>query len=166
MKNLYKALCLAALGCMVLSSCKTTEKNYQQAYDAAKARREAALAESMPEDGLISDDGPTLKVIDGDSVYVSRDRLSIPNDGSRQPAPYSVAVSLYKMPTNARAQAETLVKKGYDAYPARTTGDRWYVVAGVFNSQAEARGFIKEFKKKNPKYTYIGLPEAPVIVGF
>lgn len=166
MKKFFKALSIAALGCVLFSSCKTTEKNYQQAYDAAKAKREAARAESMPEEGLLSDDGPTLKVVEGENLYVSRDRLSLPKDGDREPMPYSVAVSLYKMPTNARAQAQTLAKKGYDAFEARTTGDRWYVVAGAFRTQIEARDFIKEFRKKNPGYSYIGLPDAPVIVGF
>ncbi|MDE6255610.1 MAG: SPOR domain-containing protein [Muribaculaceae bacterium] len=151
---------------VILSGCKPTENNYRQAYDAAKAKREAANAEAMvPATGLLSDDGISLKVIEGDSVYVSRDRLRRDPETPDVPKAYNVAVGVYKMNTNAKAQASALSEKGYDAHAVMTTGDRWYTVAGCFDSLDEARSFIKDFKKKNPGYPYIGLPGSPIVIG-
>lgn len=151
---------------VMLSGCNTTEKNYRQAYDAAKAKRELANAEAMvPASGLMSDDGTSLKMVNGDSLFVSKDRLR------REPAyadrlkTYNVAVGVYKMNTNAKAQAEALAQQGYDAFAVETTGDRWYAIAGGFDALEDAQTFIKEFKKKHPGYPYIGLPGSPVVVG-
>ncbi|MDE6028204.1 MAG: SPOR domain-containing protein, partial [Muribaculaceae bacterium] len=140
--------------------------NYRQAYDAAKAKREAANAEAMiPASGLLSDDGTSLKMVNGDSLFVSKDRLR------REPAmtevlkTYNVAVGVYKMNTNAKAQAAALVEKGYNAHAVETTGDRWYTIAGCFDTIEEAQAFIADFKKKHPGYPYIGLPGSPVVIG-
>lgn len=154
-------LLIAAL----FAGCKPTEKNYREAYDAAKAKREAAEAETMiPATGLMSDDGPQLRVVDGDSLYVSRDRLrKVPGEDSEF-GKFNVAVGVYKMNTNAKAQASQLTEEGYKAMAAQTTGDRWYTVAGVFETLPEAAEFIRKFKAKHKNYPYIGLPDAPVIV--
>lgn len=166
MKRLFKYLAVFAFMAIVVSSCKPTENNYRQAYDAAKAKREAANAEAMvPTTGLLSDDGTSLKIVNGDSLFVSNDRLR------REPAMtdvmkrYNVAVGVYKMNTNAKAQAAALTEKGYNAHAVMTTGDRWYTIAGCFDTIEEAQAFIKEFKKKNPGYPYIGLPGSPVVIG-
>lgn len=153
---------------VAMTGCKPSEKNYRSAYDAAKAKREAAVAESMvPATGLMSDDGTMLKIVDGDSLYVSRDRLRIDpkKPADERPKPFSVGVAMYRMHTNAEAAASDLKAKGYAAEAMQTTGDRWYVVAGGFPNLTEAKVFVTDFKKKNPKYPYVGLPGSPVILG-
>ena len=154
-------VCLAAL---MLPACKPTEKNYRAAYEAAKSKREAAEAEQMiPATGLLSDDGPELRVVEGDTLYVSRDRLRF-GAGETLEGAFTVGVGIYRMDTNAKAQAEKLKEKGYDARALRTTGDRWYCTVGAFATVDEARAFIKEFRGSNRGYPYIGLPGAPVIL--
>lgn len=166
MKRFFKYVVLSAFGMIFLSACKPTENNYRQAYDAAKAKREAANADAMiPASGLLSDDGTSLKIVNGDSLYVSRDRLRLDPENPDILKAYNVAVGVYKMNTNARAQAAALAEKGYDAHAVMTTGDRWYALAGGFSSLEDAQAFIKEFKKKNPGYPYIGIPGNPVIIG-
>lgn len=163
-----KIIALTALLAFIIAGCKPSEKNYRAAYDAAKAKREAARAEAMvPATGLMSDDGPMLKMVEGDSVFVSRDRLRIDPKAPAEsrPQPFCVGVGVYKMHTNAEAAASDLKAKGYNATAMQTTGDRWYVIAAGFPALAEARAFIAEFRKKNPKYPYIGLPGAPVVIG-
>lgn len=155
------ALCMAAL---TLPACKPTEKNYRAAYDAAKSKREAAEAEQMiPATGLLSDDGPELRIVEGDTLYVSRDRLRF-GAGETFEGAYTVGVGVYRMDTNARAQAERLKEKGYDSRALQTSGDRWYCTVGAFATVDEARAFIKEFRRKNSGYPYIGLPGAPVVL--
>ena len=161
---IFAVTALLAVG--FLAGCKPTENNYRQAYDAAKARREAANAEAMmPTSGLLSDDGTSLKIVNGDSLFVSKDRLRRDSEQPDLLKTYNVAVGVYKMNTNAKAQAAALSDKGYDAHAVQTTGDRWYTIAGGFDSLDEAQEFIKGFKKKNPGYPYIGLPGSPVIIG-
>lgn len=166
MRKILGFILFAAFGIIALSGCKPTENNYRAAYDAAKAKREAAEADAMiPATGLQSDDGTSLKIIDGDSVYVSRDRLRLDPALKDVFKAYNVVVGVYKMNTNAKAQAAALAEKGYAAHAVMTTGDRWYTLVGCFDALSEAQAFIKEFKKKNPGYPYIGLPGSPVIVG-
>lgn len=158
---------LPILGLLIfLIGCKPTENNYRSAYEAAKNKREAANAEAMvPTTGMLSDDGPMRKVVDGDTIFVSRDRLRRDSVSEKILNTYNVAVGVYKMNTNAYAQVKALREEGYDAVAVQTTGDRWYSVAGAFPTLKEARDFIHTFEKKHPDYPYIGLPGAPVIIG-
>ncbi|MDE6537656.1 MAG: SPOR domain-containing protein [Muribaculaceae bacterium] len=164
--KIIKLISLLLFAVVIMTGCKPTEKNYRQAYEAAKQKREAANAEAMiPATGVMTDEGVTRKVVDGDTLFVTRDRLSRTGESADKIRPYNVAVGVYKMNTNAKAQAKDLTEKGYDAYAVETTGNRWFAIAGSFDTLSEARVFINDFKKKNPGYPYIGLPGAPVIAG-
>lgn len=157
----------AIVSCLILgglAGCKPTEKNYKAAYDAAKAKRQQAEAESMiPASGLMSFDGPRLRVFDGDSVYFQRQHLR-PVADNVEINNYNVVVGQFKMHTNATAQADRLKEKGYDSMAAKGTEDRWYCVAASCLTLDEARAFLKRFKSENKGYPYIGLPDAPVII--
>lgn len=149
----------------VLWGCKPTEKGYQQAYDAAKARREAAAREQMlPAGGLQSDDGPQLRVMDGDSIYVLRERLRT-EDSRPAPYPWLLAVGVYRMNTNAGANAENLRSEGYaDATFLRGPEDKWYTIAQGASTLDSLIIMNRSFRKKHRDYPYVGLPAAPVIV--
>lgn len=163
----YIFICFV-IGLIIVTGCKPTEQNYRNAYEAAKAKRESANAELMtPTTGLFSEDGPQLKIVEGDSLFVSRDRLRIENkDTSIKFSKYNIGVGLFKMHTNAEAAAEQLKSAGYPASAVRTTGDRWYTLAGCFDTLKEAREFISAFDKRNPDYPYIGLPGHPVLITY
>lgn len=147
-------------GFSLLTGCKPTEQGYRAAYDAAKQKREAAMAEMMiPASGLLSDDGPQRRVVDGDTLFVTKERVR-DADGGRLPL-WLLAVGSFKMDTNAKAQASAL---GGPATVARGEGDRWYCVA---DTASDLKGIIsaqKRFMKKHPDYPYIGLPASPVII--
>ncbi len=165
MKRILKYVVIVAFGMIVLNACKPTENNYRQAYDAAKAKRDAANAEAMiPASGLLSDDGTSLKMVNGDSLFVSRDRLRREPGVTDSLQHYIIGVGVFKMNTNAKAQAAALREKGYEAHALMTTGDRWYTVAGSAATIEGAQNFIKDFKRNNPGYPYIGLPGAPVVI--
>lgn len=145
---------MAAVAAMALTGCKPTEKNYRAAYDAALNKRQQTQA-ALDADGLISEDAPRLRVVQGDSIYLINDVLR-PNGVSKLKY-MNVVVAKFKMPTNARAGAEALKAKGYDAFAARATGDNWYIVGGAFDTLDSAREFIRRFRKENPSYPYIGI---------
>lgn len=145
--------------------CKPTEANYRKAYEAAKSKREAAEREQMlPATGLQSDDGPQLRVIAGDSIYVSRGVFRGPK-GEIPPAPWLLAVGTYKMHTNAEASVEALRAEGWKrALPMRDADDKWYAIAAGAPTLDSIRAVAADFRKKHPGYPYIGLPGSPVLI--
>lgn len=157
----------AILIALTFVGCKPTERNYQAAYDAALQKREAARAEdNLPATGLLSDDGPQLRVLDGDTVYVLRETLR-QADGKRIAGRWSVAVGEYRMDTNAKANAEALRSQGWpDAFTAKATGGRWYTLLRSVSTLDSARNISVGFRGAHPGYPYVGLPSSPVIIGY
>lgn len=157
----------AALVALTFIGCKPTENNYKAAYDAALARRQEAAAEQMrPVTGLLSDDGPQLRVVDGDSVYILKERLRTP-DGARPDGKWAVAVGVYKMDTNAKAAAEAIRKEGFrQAGVVNAPGGRHYTVAALTQTLDSARIVSKVFRMALPDYPFIGLPASPVLISF
>lgn len=145
--------------------CKPTEKNYKSAYDAALAKRQEAVAEQMrPATGLLSDDGPQLRVVEGDSVYVLKERIRM-QDGAAVPGRWAVAVAVYKMDTNAKASASDLRAQGFPAaFVAKAAGGKYYTVVSAVETLDSARVASKVFRMSLPQYPYVGLPGAPVLI--
>lgn len=151
---------------IVFTGCKPTEKGYQTAYDAALNKRQAAIGDldvQLPEGALQDVDGPQLKDIDGVKIYVSNTRLKPAVEGMDLPGNYNVAVGVYKMITNCRAQADNLKSEGYQAFPAQTADGLYYTIAGSFPSQEEAVKFYQEYQKGKNR-TYVGLQGAPLLI--
>lgn len=157
-----KVLSIMALAAIALTSCKPTEKNYREAYDVAVSKREK-VNESLAADGLISEDGPRREIIGGDTLYFVNDVIRH-EDGNTPFKALNVAVAVFNMNTNARSGAASLKGKGYDAQAARALDDKWYVIAGSFDTMDDTREFITRFIRENPGYPYIGLSGSPVII--
>ncbi len=153
---LIASLALGATGC------KPTEQNYQAAYIKAQEKIKADAMDDDPE--LISTDRPRAQYLQGDTVYVKMEALR-GADGSHVAIGYGVAVALYKMPTNAKSNAEALKAKGWkEAGAYKSIGDQWYVMVGHYAKLDEAIEAQKRFKKQFPGYPYIGLHGAPTIL--
>lgn len=163
--NRIAILMSAAAAALIFVGCKPTEKNYKAAYDAALAKREAAVKEQMlPASGMLSDDGPQLRMLHGDSIFVLRDRLR-KESGERFDGKWIVTVGMYKMSTNARAMADDLRAKGLTgADVARASGGRFFTVAAEASSLDSAAMAAKDFRSRFPGFSYIGLPGSPVLV--
>lgn len=148
---------------LILAGCKPTEKNYKAAYEIAQGKKDKAKAEEDPEEaGMIRVGQPRTQVVNGEEVGVLNEYLSVDKGVERKSV--NVVVAQLKMPTNAKSGAENLCKMGYKAFAAQGQGDRWFVVAGSFDTMQEGLDFIKKFRTRNPEYPYIGLSGAPIIV--
>ena len=165
--SLMKKLILLGMVGLMWAGCKPTEKNYRAAYDAAQAKREAAIKEQMlPATGMLSDDGPQLRIIGGDSVYVLQERVRLA-DSRRLPKKWAVAVGVYKMDTNAKSNAEALQGEGYkNAFVAKAPTAKYYTVTDCYMTLDSARVAGKEFRMKHKGYPYVGLPGAPVLLSY
>lgn len=150
---------------LLFVGCKPTEKGYQAAYDAAKNKREAAAREQMlPAQGLQSDDGPQLRVVNGDSIYVLR-AIMRTEDSKRAPRPWLLAVGVYRMSTNAKANALNLQQSGYPhAIWLKGPENKWYTISDGAETLDSLKVMSRRFKDTHPDSPYVGLPASPVII--
>lgn len=151
-----------------LIGCKPTEANYKSAYDSALQKREQAAKEQMrPATGLLSDDGPQLRILNGDSIYVDHVRL-LREDGSHfSNGKWAIAVGKFKMDTNAKSSAKAIVEKGFpEAVMAKASGGRYFTIIAVVENLDSARMESTKFQHIFPNYPYIGLPGKPILINF
>lgn len=157
---------LTLLSGMLFFGCKPTEKNYKAAYDAAKARREATVSEHGIGGFLQNDETLSIRVVEGDSVWVSHERVGL-RDAEGNPVKtepvYGVGVAVFRMPTNAVALKDDLLKRGYEASLATDGRDKWFVVSGLYSELGEAAKEARRFRDLNPSFIFVGLP-SPVIL--
>ncbi|MDE5878051.1 MAG: SPOR domain-containing protein [Muribaculaceae bacterium] len=148
---------------MGMGACKPTEKNYRAAYDAAQAKRQAAVADDfIPAQGLQSTDGPRLTTVGETQIYTWSEPLK--SDDVKLGI-CNIAVGLYSMDTNARSLAERLQSEGYSHAGVVTNGDgKFYVVAVVTTTLEEAAAAVAEFEKRHAGFPYSGLQGAPLVL--
>ncbi len=145
-------------------SCKPTEKNYKAAYDAAlNKRQQTDLDIPIPGGTLLVDGAPRKVPVNGDSVYISSDKLKFENAPESGKHRYNVAVGGYKMLTNCSAHVSDLINKGYEAFMAESSSGKYYAVAGSFDNLGEAALFAVSLASREKKAFFVGLPGAPVI---
>lgn len=157
-----KIVIMLGASLMMLPACKPTESNYREAYDVAKAKAEKTAAE-MDADGIVNVDAPQMKVVGNDTVYM-KSAILRPDNPSDELRAYNLVVAEFKMPTNARSGASMIKEKGFEAFPARSTLGRWYIVAGTGHTLPEAIELTKRFRETFPTYPYIGLFGHPTLI--
>ena len=155
---------------LLLAGCKPTEKGYQAAYDAAKAKREYKDPDQELLTGghkLLNDDASNWKVIGNDSLQIQHVRIS-PEDGKAWPqsGPYRLAVAMFKMNTNALSMLKDLDGKGGLTPIAATDGrGRHFIIAGSATYPDSLGMVLDTFRKANPGFRYIGMePEQAAII--
>lgn len=154
----------------MLAACKPTEKGYRQAYEAAKSKREQADPDNDVLTGghrLLTDGATQWKVLDGDSLELQHKFIKPEKDTPwPQSGPYRLAVAMLKMSTNANSMLADL-KKGRHLTPTIATDgkDTYYIIAGSATYVDSLGNVLSTFKKENPGFQYIGLPNGrPLIV--
>lgn len=155
---------MAAVMACGLWGCKPTEKNYKAAYDAALNKRQQVDPDiQIPGGTLLVDGAPRKILVNGDSVYISNEKLKFEDGLEHVKHRYSVAVGSYKMLTNCSAHVSDLFSKGYEAFAAESSAGKYYAIAGSFKSLDEAASFAVSYAEREKKAPFVGLPGAPVI---
>lgn len=156
-----------AAGCLLLAGCKTTEKNYQAAYEVAVKKKKSATSEpelGIGEGQLLQTDGPSKRVVGSREFYFERERLKAVDADGDAMRRYCVAVGVYKMKTNCKAQVADLAAKGYKSFVAVDGEGKFYTIAAAFSTLEEAADFAAEYESKEKGAAYIGLPSAPLVI--
>lgn len=154
----------------MLYACKPTEKGYQQAYEAAKSKREQADPDEDLLTGghkLLSQESTNWRVLAGDSLQVQHIFLK-PIDGVKWPqnGPYRLVVAMLKMTTNAKSLLTDLQGKGSLKPVVATDGkNTYYIIAGSATYIDSLGNVLTTFRKEHPGFQCIGLtPAKPLIV--
>lgn len=159
------------LGLLVASGgCKPTEKNYQAAYDAAIRKRQSDSLAMVPDVGghkVIAFDAPRIIAVGGSDIRIIT-CFTKPLDDLAAQFPkkrYSVAVGKYRMPTNARAQAESLVGSGFpDAVVVTDGRDVYYTVAARYDVLEQAAECVGKLMSMLPSSSFVGLEGEPLLI--
>lgn len=131
MKKRYIAT-IAVLLPVILTSCRTTENNYREAYDIAQQKRAGTDVEVVtPGVRVQRDDEAYMRVVDGDSVPV-RDAVCTRVEGPENV--FALVTAGYKMNTNALAHYRRLAQADKSALLVQDTEEQYLVAP--FSSQS------------------------------
>lgn len=160
-------LSIALVG-MGLGACKTTVKNYQEAYDIAQHKREQdekrrqQLQEEMGVD--------RTKLEDVDEMPINRIEVKNPDASEtlqlhavstnfhRADSVRGIVVSVakFKMPANAVSLASDLKAEGFEKARSVRSGEETYVLIDEATYPYELAPTIFRFRKKLPAFPYVG----------
>jgi hypothetical protein len=150
--KLYASLMLAALTLTAVTSCKTTEENYKNAYEVALEKHNEGYTDDEIKN-MAHEEAIPKTVYKGDSIplkgaYVSTVKLDPPVSTTLQ---FNVVVATFKQKFNATSVMNRLKEAGYE--DARLLIDRdqtYYVAATTSSTISDAVASLKEISAKAP----------------
>lgn len=145
MRRFILAATTAATVMSAVSSCKTTEANYREAYEATVAHRDSRIDVEFDRSTEVSTDSSVVRTVFLLPVKSDKDADIVTPDKA---LPFNAAVNKFKQVFNARALCRRLRDNGWPkAYIARTPDDEFYVMAGGALTQAEAADICTKLRK-------------------
>ncbi len=139
-KIILALLALAAF----MSSCRTTESNYREAYDKAKTLQGS---ENLEMTALIEKErAPIDMVVGTDTMRYRKEFVTItPNGGGIGSIKrYNVVVGRFRQVFNAKSMRERMAKLGYDSYVIENAEPAYFVVVFSSDSKEEAAAKFRE----------------------
>ena len=148
-----------------LASCKTTEKNYREAYERASAQDSMRLSFDETIYGRHRRAVINQQLVMGDdTVNVRRISVRITKDGGgirENLKAYCVVAGEFKQLFNARSLRERLVGHGYPgAFLVETAEPYYYIVAASYDNLSSARSTLDSLIMRPP----FRLPGKPFIM--
>ena len=132
---------IALLIILTAPSCKTTEENYRQAYEAAAEQRRESTGLDSTIYGRIRNSAVTSwLVVNGDSLPMRKEYIGYTDGGgsSRDNVKrYNVVVGQFRQVFNAKQMRQRLIDNGYDsAMIVHTREPLYYVVTSTASTPA------------------------------
>ena len=132
---------------VVMSSCKTKESAYKQAYEKAKAQEAAQVQVNAPMQ-VTPVAVPETTEEDYDATPVRQEQVVAVSGELKT---YSVVCGSFSLQANAQALKENLVNDGYQAGIVKNVDKNMFrVIIGSFDTKAEAAKAREDFKMKYP----------------
>lgn len=166
MKNILRSTILKRLAASVmvsglilsLAGCKTTEANYQHAYEVAKAKKDAAY--TADELAAASSERPTA-IYNGDTIPMRGEFLRPLREGDGQGIirHYTVVTGQFRQQFNAADMRRRLAEGGFPgAILANDRTNRFYVGAVTTESLDSAVAVLKRLQNESPVRMAEGYP--------
>lgn len=153
--SILKYAIVSALLVPALFSCRTSEENYRAAYEkTVEGRRRQASLDSTVYGANRRRMSDAVVRSEGHDVAVRRQRVRL-TDGCGAQAdalrPFNVVVGQFKQLFNAKSLQQRLIDAGYtSAFVVETAEPYYFIIAGSFDSAAEATAAMEAFKAKAP----------------
>ena len=135
----------------VLTSCKSKESAYKQAYEMAKAQETTEVQVNAPMEITPEEVAPVAPVEENyDAAPVRQEQVqAVSVSGDLKP--YSVVCGSFSLQTNAQALKEYLVAEGYKAGIVKNVEKNMFrVIIGSYDTKPEAAKAREAFKVKYP----------------
>lgn len=154
-----------------MASCKPTEKNYSDAYDVARLKRERDEEHRKQLDADLGIDRSQLQ----SDENANRRTISVPDSlgggdfeavyrtfnirRSNNVAKYGASVAAFKMESNAQSLASDLVAEGFGQARAVSGSDIWYVIIADDDAPEKVVPECRRFQKRMKDFPYVGQGE-------
>ena len=131
---------------VVMTSCKSKESAYKQAYEKAKAQETAQVQVNAPMQ--VTPVAAPEVTEDYDATPVRQEQVVAVSGELKA---YSVVCGSFSLQTNAQALKENLVNDGYQAGIVKNVDKNMFrVIIGSYDTKAEAAKAREAFKMKYP----------------
>ena len=133
---------------VVMSSCKTKESAYKQAYEAAKAQETAQVQVNAPV--AVTPVATAPAADDYDATPVRQEQVAAVSVSGELKA-YSVVCGSFSLQANAQNLKDYLVGEGYKAGIVKNVEKNMFrVIIGSYDTKVEAAQARESFKVKYP----------------
>lgn len=135
---------------LMLTSCKTSQSAYKQAYEKAKAQETAQQVNAPVEQTTVTEATTATPAQTSDNTPVRQESVSVVRmDGSLKA--YSVVCGSFSVQANAEGLCQYLVSEGYKAGIVKNFDKNMYrVLVGTYDTKSEAVKAKDAFKAAYP----------------
>ena len=137
-KTIFAALAAIILP-LLLPSCKTTQENYQKAYEITKAKRDAGLTEEEL-NGIAREEAMPKTVYNGDSIPLNSKYVKVEASptGLRAARRYTVVVGSMRQLFNAKSLYNRMIEAGYNDAILLADAQKTYYIGALTTSSLDS----------------------------
>lgn len=148
--KIMKFFCVISILMLALVSCKTTEKNYREAYELAKGS--GTIQDTLIANLIAADQAPVDVEVAGGVMKMRKEFVSIVMDEGVTKdmlKRYNVVVGRFRQLFNARSMSKRMASLGYQSFLVVDRTTSYFVVAASTDQQEEALGLYNKILSDN-----------------
>lgn len=137
--KIIKTICVVSIFVLIAVSCRTTEKNYREAYELAKGTE--AIQDTLIANLIAEDQAPVEVEVAGRIMKMRKEFVSIVTDKDVTKdmlKRFNVVVGRFKQLFNARSMATRMSSLGYSSFVVVDRTSSYFVVAAATDVPEEA----------------------------